>query len=91
MKISEFEHYLRKTIHSEKSIESRISKGKKAEEILNMSFDDVVKDDKTVFNSLEKLHKHEKPEHTPMQNSLRHYYKMVNNKEFPRKKNYTNN
>lgn len=91
MNISEFEYFIRKTIHSEKSIESRISKGKKAEAILNMSFDEIVKDDNTMFNSLQKLHKFENPKHTPMQNSLRHYYKMVNNKEFPRKKNYTNN
>ncbi len=73
---------------SEKGINSRISKGKKAEEILGMDFDTVVSSDSTMLSALETLQKYEDPSHNPMQNALRKYYIFRNGKEFPRKKDF---
>ena len=73
---------------TEKGIKSRISKGKKAEEILSMDLDDVVSSDDSMLSALEKLQEHEDPTHNSMQNAVRKYYIFRNGKEFPRKKNF---
>ncbi len=73
---------------TENGINFRISKGKRAEEILGMTLDEVVASDDKMFSALEELQNHEDPAHNPMQNALRKYYIFRNGKEFPRKKNY---
>ena len=65
---------------------SRISKAKRAEEILEMDLDNVVSSDSTMLEALKKLQNYEDPAHNPMQNAVRKYYIFRNGKEFPRKK-----
>lgn len=69
-------------------INFRISKGRKAEEILGIDLDDVVSSDSAMLSALEKLQIHEDPTHNPMQNAVRKYYIFRNGKEFPRKKDF---
>lgn len=69
-------------------INFRISKGRKAEEILGMDLDDVVSSDAAMFSTLKKLQDYENPAHNPMQNAVRKYYIFRNGKEFPRKKDF---
>ena len=87
---NEFYNFLlsEKTISSEKAIRSRMSKARKAEQVLNLTLDAVVADDDLMYKSLAMLSQHEDPAHAPMQNALRKYYKFINNKEFPRMKNF---
>ena len=73
---------------TDNGIAFRISKGKKAEEILGMDLDNVVSDDDTMFTALNKLQECEDPRHNPMQNAVRKYYIFRNGKEFPRKNNF---
>lgn len=77
-----------KTISSEKAIRSRMSKARKAERILNLTLDAIVTDDDLMYESLTILSQHEDPAHAPMQNALRKYYKFINNREFPRMRNF---
>lgn len=90
MKEQEFRNYLEndKAIKSDKVIASRIAKGKKAEDLLQMDFDDIVVDDDRMFNALKQLQTHEPCGHGSMQNALRKYYELIRGKKFPRKKNY---
>ena len=85
-----FEIYLTNdpAITSPKSVKSRMSKARKAECILKTSLDDVVSDDREMYESLEKLQQYENPKSNPMQNAVRKYYKFKNDREFPRKKDY---
>lgn len=73
---------------TENGINFRISKGKRAEEILGMTLDEVVASDDKMFSALEELQNHEDPAHNPMQNAVRKYYIFRNGKEFPRKKDF---
>ena len=73
---------------TDNGINFRISKGRKAEEILGMGLDDAVSSDSTMFSALKKLQDYENPTHNPMQNALRKYYIFRNGKEFPRKKDF---
>ena len=73
---------------TENGINSRISKGKRAEEILGLDLDEVVSSDIVMHAALEKLQAHENPSHNPMQNAVRKYYIFRNGKEFPRKKDF---
>lgn len=73
---------------SDGGINTRISKAKKAEEILSNDLDRVVKSDEVMLAALETLQKHENPTHNPMQNAVRKYYKFRNGKDFPRKKDF---
>jgi len=57
----------------------------KAEKILGKSLDAVVIDDDTMYESLLELQQHEDPAHNPMQNTVRKYYKFINDKEFLKK------
>jgi len=79
---------LEKTINSEKAIRSRITKARKAEQILSLTLDAVVADDDLMYKSLVILSQHEDPAHAPMQNAVRKYYKFINKIDFPRMKNY---
>ena len=74
--------------YTEKSVASRMTKAKKAENILESSFDLIVADDKKMYDALIELQKHEDPAHNLMQNALRKYYIFKNGKEFPQKKEY---
>lgn len=76
------------SITSKKAVASRMVKAKKAEELLGKNLDDVVSDDDTMYESLQKLRPLENPAHTPMQNAVRKYYKFTHEKEFPRMKDY---
>lgn len=42
----------------------------------------------SMFKALVKLENIDNPSHAPHQNAARWYYKMVNKKEFPRKRAY---
>ena len=76
------------SITSKKAVASRMVKAKKAEELLGKNLDDVVSDDDTMYESLQKLQPLENPAHTPMKNAVRKYYKFTHEKEFPRMKDY---
>ena len=73
---------------TDNGINFRISKGRRAEEILGMDLDDAVSSDAAMFSALKKLQDYENPAHNPMQNALRKYYIFRNGKEFPRKKDF---
>lgn len=77
-----------KSITSMKAVDSRMAKARKAEIILGQQLDTVVSDDDLMYDSLVALKPHEDPAHTPMQNAVRKYYKMVNGKEFPQLRYY---
>lgn len=83
-----FEEFLTKQNITEKAIKSRIVKGNKAEELLNMSFDRIVANDDLMFDSLKQLKKHDNPSHSPLSNALRKYYEAVNGKPFPKLNEY---
>lgn len=75
-------------ITSPKAVKFRMSRARKAEEILKTSLDDVVSDDREMYEALEKLQQYENPKSNPMQNAVRKYYRFKNEREFPRKKDY---
>ena len=75
-------------IKSSKAVTSRMSKARRAEEILIESLDDVVSSDDKMYDSLIKLQAHENPKHNPMQNSVRKYYTFKNGWEFPQLRFY---
>ena len=76
------------TIKSEKAIKSRVAKAKAVENYLRKNLDIVVSNDMSMFKALVKLENIDNPSHAPHQNAARWYYKMVNKKEFPRKRAY---
>ena len=90
MRERDFEIFLSNepSITSEKAVASRMVKARKAEEIFGKPLDTIVSNDDTMYESLIDLQPHEDPAHTPMQNAVRKYYKFINNREFPRLKNY---
>ena len=77
-------------ITSPKAVKYRMSKARKAEEILRTSLDVVVNDDDRMYEALEELQRHENPKNNPMQNAVRKYYKFKNQREFPRRRDYRN-
>ena len=77
-----------KSISSKKAVATRMSKARKAEEILGNDLDAFVTDDNVMYDSLIALKPHEDPAHTPLQNVLRKYYKFINGKEFPQLRYY---
>ena len=76
------------TIKTEKARKSRIAKAKAAEIYLRRNLDIVVSNDMSMFKALVKLENIDNPSHAPHQNAARWYYKMVNKKEFSRKRAY---
>ncbi len=73
-------------ISSKKAITSRLSRARKAENILDMDLDTVVSSDFAMLEAMEMLQDYEDPFHNPMQNAVRKYYKFRNGKEFPKKR-----
>ena len=86
----DFEIYLTNdpAITSPKAVKARMTKARKAEEILGTSLDFVVSNDDRMFEVLKELQRHENPKNNPMQNAVRKYYKFKNQREFPRKRDY---
>ncbi len=84
VKEQEFERFLmqEKSISSLKAVASRMSKARRAAEILGKKLDIVVADDDLMYDSLTVLRSHEDPSHAPLSNALRKYYKFINGKEF---------
>ena len=87
---SEFQEFLmhEKTISSKKAVDTRMSRARKAEDVLGQQLDVIVSNDDMMYDSLMALKPHEDPAHTPMQNAVRKYYKFVNGKEFPQLRYY---
>ena len=88
MKENEFREFLINKGYTKKSIDSRILKAKKAEEILGESYDNIVIDDDVMFWSLNDLQLYDNPKHGLMQNTLRSYYEFINHEIFPSRKIY---
>ena len=74
-----------KTIKSEKAVQSRISKARRAMKILNIDLDTIVANDDLMYDSLIILSQNEDPARSPMQNAVRKYYKFRKGAEFPRR------
>lgn len=88
MREEQFRDYLLCLDLGEKGVATRLTKGRKAEDILGESLDAVVSDDRKMYEALVKLQAHENPKSNPMQNVVRHYYSFCNGKAFPSKKDY---
>lgn len=90
MREHDFEIFLgtEPSITSDKAVSSRLVKARKAEVILGKNLNTIVSNDDTMYESLLALQPHENPAHTPMQNAVRKYYKFINEREFPRLKDY---
>lgn len=86
----EFEDFLMQenTIYSLKAVSSRMSKARKAENILGKELDIIVIDDDLMYDALIILKSCESLEHSPMQNTVKKYYKFQNGKEFPQLRYY---
>ncbi len=65
-------------------IATRKTKLYDAEDYIGKSVDEVVANDKEMYQALIKLQEIDNPAHTPRQNALRKYYAFKNGKEFPR-------
>ena len=81
-----FEDFLRNEGITDNGIDYRISKAKSAIKILGIDFDEIVKNDRTMYEALSKLGIKDNKAHAPLQNTLRRYYKYKNGKEFPKMK-----
>lgn len=88
MRENDFEVFLASKGYTEKSVKSRMVKARKAEQLLKTELDNIVCDDKKMFDALNELQKYEDPAHNPMQNSLRRYYEFINKKEFPQLRDF---
>lgn len=86
MREAQFRTFLETEGLTDKAINSRLVKGRKAETILNKSLDSIVSNDSEMKSALFALRENESVEHGLMQNVLRKYYKFENGKEFPRLK-----
>ncbi|WP_445613776.1 hypothetical protein [Geobacillus sp. YF-1] len=92
MREKEFRNYLinDSNIKSKvKAVNSRVARALRVERELNVDLDNIVKDDKAMYNLLlqiqEKLN--DKEYHNAYQNAVRKYYLFVNGKEFPKLNN----
>ena len=65
-------------------IATRKTKLYDAEDYIGKPVDEVVANDKEMYQALIKLQEIDNPAHTPRQNALRKYYAFKNGKEFPR-------
>ena len=89
MREEQFRDYLINLNLGEKGVATRMTKGRKAEDILGKSLDAVVADDQAMYDALVQLQAHENPKSNPMQNVVRHYYRFCNGgRTFPSKKDY---
>jgi len=73
---------------SEKAVASRLSRARKAEEILGTDLDEVVADDDMMFRALVFLRDDEREHNGNLQNAVRWYYRSVNGRRFPRLGDY---
>ena len=73
---------------SEKAVASRLSRARKAEEILGTDLDEVVSDDDMMFRALVFLRDDGREHNGNLQNSVRWYYRAVNGRRFPRLAEY---
>ena len=87
---SDFEIFLmqEKTISSKKAVASRMAKARKAEIVLGQPLDYIVSSDDMMYDALLKLKSQEDPAHSPMQNAVRKYYRLINGKDFPQLRYY---
>ena len=83
-----FRDYLSGCGLGENGVSFRMSKARKAEEILGRSLDSITADDEAMYQALVRLQVKEDPKHNPMQNALRYYYRFRNGRAFPTKKDY---
>ena len=90
MREQAFEIFLKQepSITSDNAVVYRFAKARKVEELLGASLDDVVSDDRRMYDALLELAQHESSKHNRLQNSLRKYYKFRNNQEFPSMRTY---
>jgi hypothetical protein len=86
----EFKNFLQNDpeLTGEHGVPYRMSKARKAEEMLGANLDTVVADDDSMYDALMKLKPLENPAKNPMQNALRKYYIFKNGREFPRLNQY---
>lgn len=74
------------SITSANAVRQRLVHARKSEKILGMDLDIVVVDDDTMYKSLNMLKIYDNIKHSPLQNSVRAYYRFRNNDaDFPRK------
>ena len=90
MKENEFYNFLIESGIRESAAATRLRRGREAESFLNHDFEEIIKDDDLMYDSLRELRNDalDNPSHSPLQNSLRRYYVFRNGKEFPRLNNY---
>lgn len=67
----------------DKAVRSRISKARLVEERFNVNLDQIVKDDKKVYDLLIRIKEELKDNNGAIQNSVRKYYIFVNKTAFP--------
>ena len=70
--------------HTEKAINSRVSRAVRAEDALGMDLDYVVSDDERMYRVLIKLRDSGLNRTDNLMNALRWYYRAINGKAFPR-------
>lgn len=70
--------------HTEKAINSRVSRAARAEDALGMDLDYVVSDDERMYRALIKLRDSGLNRADNLMNALRWYYRAINGKAFPR-------
>ena len=73
---------------STNGINTRKNLVNKVSEIIGKDLDDIVADDKSMYNAIMLLQNIDNPAHKSRQNALRKYYAFKNGKDFPRIKVY---
>ena len=84
MDIDGYVRFLERQRLSPAGIATRKTKLYDAEDYIGKSVDEVVANDKEMYQALIKLQEIDNSAHTPRQNALRKYYAFKNGKEFPR-------
>ena len=80
MNLLKFEDFLRKTDHTQKSIDSRVSRLKKVEELFNFNIDSIIYDKNKVRNILMELkEKRLDSSHENLSHAIRAYYTCMTN------------
>ena len=73
---------------TDKAVESRVARARKAERILRRDLDEVVSTDERMYSALVELRTNPSEHNGAMQNAVRWYYKAKNGKDFPRIADY---
>lgn len=80
MNALKFEEFLRKTDHTQKSIDSRVSRLKKVEELFNFNIDSIIYDKNKVISILMELKdKRLDSKNENLSNAIRAYYTCMTN------------